>query len=214
MSYKLISLDISNKKEGYFVVNGVRFYLKRSNSQRSESIGNLLFNVSHWTAGSPLTVYDDYHFNITQYDNVVYVFKTLKWSEKGQHLWGRNSNAIGYALCCMRAPKDPPSLNMLDALSILKAEVCAWKKIEPSKSVDLPKKKYARLDHRLTLVDVPGKLTTPVITDHSFFGDNDGYGNVDIKQHIGYVRKEVLRMFSELKASKRQFRFLDLLKAR
>ncbi len=214
MSYKLISLDISDKKEGHFVVNGVRFYFKRSNSQKSEPIGDLLFNVSHWTAGSPLTVYDDYHFNITEYDNVVYVFKTLKWSEKGQHLWGRNSNAIGYALCCMRTPKNTPTLNMLDALSTLKAETCAWKKIEPSKSIDLPKKKYTRLDHRLALVDAPGKLVTPAITDHSFFGDNDGYGNIDIKGHIGWVRKEALRVFSELKSGKRQFKFLELLKAK
>lgn len=214
MTYKVIAVDISDKKEGFFVANGVRFYFNRNNSQKNETLGDPLFNVCHWTAGSSLSIFDDYHFNITQYGNTVYVFKTLKWHEKGQHLWGRNSNAIGYTLCCMSSPNKIPTGNMLDALAVLIAEVCAWKHMEPSKNINLPRKKYMKLDHRLSLVNIPGEISAPIITDHSFFGDNDGYGNPDIKKYIADIRKKAIKVFDELKSAKRQFVSLSLLKAK
>jgi hypothetical protein len=96
----------------------------------------------HWTAGDYTQTYDAYHFCIALRDGVPVVVETRPVEanardvrEPGEpyaaHVVGRNSFAIGVAVCAMRdaTPSDfgayPLRDDMLDAACALVARVCA-----------------------------------------------------------------------------------------
>lgn len=208
----MIIQKIYSRNAGTISANGNLFNFNRPNEQRKDDPGTPFMIVPHWTVADRDSLFDDYHFNITQIKDQVYVFQTLSWSEKGQHLWQRNTGAVGISLCGMSNENNKPSAYMADTMAILCAEICAWKHIDPFKKIELPKKKYISQDHRMILQNVPGEvIQIDPISDHAVFGVKDGYGNPDIGPYYKIVLESALEYYKELKANKRQFIFKELL---
>lgn len=205
----MIIKDISKQMLGAFSINGIKFNLLSDNT-RGESSGVEKHLVNHWTAGTATQLFNGYHYNITEVNNEVFVFKTLNRKEKGQHVWGRNTGAIGNTLCCMYNNKKPTD-KMIDALAILNAEQCAWYNIDPRKQIQLAKKKRTGVN---SLVTVSGFINAPTVSDHSFFAKQDGYASDrwDIGDYMKIVYDKCLKYYDELKSGKRQFTFKEIIK--
>lgn len=214
----IVIKDLSNQKAGKFKIGNVNFDFRRVNFQRSEPLGNPESLIMHHTATPPNVLYDDYHFNISEIDKQVFVFKTLKWIEKGMHLWTRNSNNISNTFCCKATGKDVPSPKMIDVMAILQAEQCAWKNIDIFGKVTVPKKQYVVRKQEGKKVELlilaPGTIIVNRLSDHGEYAKLDGYSHLrwDVGENI---RKQVIilaqKYYKELKAGKRQFIFKDLL---
>ena len=208
---QIITKDISNERFGIIKINDINFNYISENSSRKQFFDKENHLVNHWTAGNRKALYDGYHFNITEINNQIYVFKSLKRKEKGQHLWSRNSGAIGNTMCCMATKSDFPTQNMIEALSILNAEQCAWYGLEPEKEIILPKKQ--RIDYD-SLITVNGSIKAPIISDHSYFAKKDGYSQErwDIGSYMDTVRKKSIQYYKDLKSAKREFLFKEIIK--
>lgn len=208
----MIITKIFDKKAGNVKVSNINFTFNRHNSQRKDAPGKPRFIGNHWTVASRFHLYDDYHFNISQVKEQVFVFQTLSWNEKGQHLWQRNTGAVGITFCGMsnNGKEDLLTPEMIDAGAILNAEICAWKNINPLELITLQKKKYINQDHRQMLVDIPGQtIQVQGITDHATFGKLDGYGNIDIGEFFEPLQENARQYYLDLKTNKRKFIFLD-----
>lgn len=208
---QIITKDISKFAAATFNLNGVTFEYIRENHTRNIFSEKELHLCNHWTGGNPKQLYDKYHNNLTEVNGVIYGFRTLKRLEKSEALWQRNTGSVNNTMCLLATKKNMPSQNLLTALAILNAEQCAWYKLNPEGLIVLPKKK---LINPTTLITVAGSISAPIISDHKFFADKDyPSGRVDIgKERIEFVRKKAIEFFNELKAGKRQFQFLELIK--
>lgn len=203
--------DISSQPFGTIKINDINFSYISENSSRKDFFDKEKHIVNHWTAGNRKNLYDGYHFNVTEINNQIYVFKTLKRKEKGQHIWGRNSGAIGNTMCCMSTKSDFPTANMIEALSILNAEQCAWYGLDIEKEIILPKKQ--RIDYD-SLITVAWQIKAPVISDHSYFAKKDGYSQErwDIGSYIETITNKAIQYHKELKENKREFIFKEIIK--
>ncbi len=87
----------------------------------------------HWTAGNYQQYFSDYHLLI-DYDGKI-VSTTDDLTEKKEHTWKRNSNAIGIAMCCCVGAtcqadgsvdygSQPPTAAMIDSTAQVVACLC------------------------------------------------------------------------------------------
>lgn len=207
----IITKDISKFNVENFKLNGIDFEYKRENHTRNIFGEKETHLVNHWTGGSPRQLYDKYHNNLTEVNGVIYGFRTLKRLEKSEALWQRNTGSINNTMCLLANKKNMPSENLLTALAILNAEQCAWYKLDPEGNIVLPKKQL--LDEN-TLITVAGSISAPIIADHKFFSNKDyPGGRIDIgEERIKFIRKKAIEFYELLKAGKRQFQFLELIK--
>lgn len=199
------------------VINNKNYPIHFENSQKDDLLGSKILGlVCHWTAGDYDDFYDGYHFNIGFINNEVIVVKTLGNNQKGQHVWGRNTGMIGITLCAMKDWILEPNQYQLDIMSILIAEICAWKNLNPESKISLPKKQV----QGDTLITLGGTQSFNLISDHREFAIADGYPSErqDInnsKKKIDYmveVRAKAIKYYKELKANKRNFLFVDIIK--
>jgi hypothetical protein len=215
-------LDVSGLKQGTPISCGNKaFNLKRVNSQRDDgnafdSFLNTSYGIVwHWTAGNSTDLYDDYHFNVsTGIDKKPIVFKTLKFTEKGQHLWGRNSGMIGLGFCALSTQAgNKPTAEMIDTGALLTAEICAWKRIDPKGFLKLPGKQQTA-DGK-ALYNTGHTVSIPTIADHATYAKSDGYypDRVDVAEILPILTRKAIAYYDELKKGKRSFVFLSLLQA-
>lgn len=179
-------------------------YLIKQNTQKNEPMGKPLHIVFHHSAGHRNVVYDDYHFCGAEVDGKAYVVKTLKTSEKGQHLWGRNSGCVGYSLSAMAKTKANkfihPSDAQLEQAGLWLGEYSAWKKFDIKGTVSLINKDY--IPSTKTLVSMGTYEDYALVADHGYFALHDRYYpdrwdigefNYTEKQlQSGLLRKELL----------------------
>lgn len=193
-----------------FKLNDKTHYIHNDNSQANETFKNVSGLVLHWTAGDYKTFFNGYHVNFGFIENEVIVVKTLNFNQKGQHVWQRNSNLIGLTLCSMKDWVLKPNEYQLDMLSLFIAEFCAWYNLNPENEITLPEKKLVGN----TLVNTGKNKKFPIISDHRTFAESDGYASErqDIKDYYKPVRDKAIQYYKELKANKRKFVFLSLLK--
>lgn len=166
---------------------GLILSLFTANKQKHTPLGHPTQLVMHWTAGNYQQVWDDYHFNIA-YDPVAKracVAKTLNLTQKGQHLWKRNTGAIGVTFSGMLDKRFPITTEQIEAAGELLAEICL---------------KY--------------NWTEEKITDHATWAKIDGYFPTrwDIGNILPMVRAETKKVLAELKSGRRKPVFWNLLR--
>jgi hypothetical protein len=210
--------DITTNSGGTVTIGNKVYVLNSVNKQKDEgntSASGKFHIVWHWTAGTDASLYDDYHFNISVdvTKTKAVAFKTLQFSEKGQHLWQRNTGAIGFSFCALSTnAENKPTPVMVDAGVILTAEVCAWKGIDPRGTILLPEKKYTRSSD--SMANTGRDVAFPTIADHATFARKDGYypDRVDIDTLLPVLVKRAQEHFDLLKQGKTQFRYLPIIK--
>lgn len=210
-------IDASNKS--VFKLFGKTYYIYKENSQKNELMGKILGLVPHWTAGTHSQFFDGYHVNFGFINNEVIVVKTLKFTQKGQHLWARNSGLIGLTLCAMKDWLLKPNKYQVDMMALFIAEYCCWYGLDPESEITLPEK--YRVNYS-TLGNTGKMKKFPVIADHRTYAVSDGYGSErqdildsKVKPEVNYliiVRDKAIKYYNELKNNKRTFQFLSILK--
>lgn len=132
----------------------------------TEPLGTPTHITIHWTAGSGLQTFPEYHFCIQADGEVVH---TLPIAEKGAHTWRRNSGNVGMSMCCC-PPSHPPTPVQIEHTAKLVAEVChrfgipvQGKYVGPS---------YKQVDGELVTI---GTADHPTVTDHAHYARADGY---------------------------------------
>lgn len=167
-----ITLDFTKK-----VDHSKGLYLLKQNTQKNETMGKPLHIVFHHTAGHKNVVCDDYHFCGAEVEGKAYVVKTLKTNEKGQHLWGRNSGAIGYSLCSMAKTKAgkfiQPSDQQLEHAGLWLGEYSAWKNLDIKGTISLINKDY--IPSTKTLESMGTYENYAIVADHGYFALHDRY---------------------------------------
>lgn len=202
--------DISDLPSGSFNFEGETFSFERANSQRHEPNIPFVKSAIHWSAGSPKTVYDDYTFCITEVNNKAFIFKCLKWSEKGQHLWLRNSGTLGFSMLCFAKDESTmPTKDVVEYTSAIIAEVFAWKKIDPRSKTETYKISSGKI-----LSDQ--HITVDTISDHLTYAKSDGYypDRIDVGKYLPIIKNRAIAIFDDLKSNKRKFQYLELLEAK
>jgi hypothetical protein len=207
---QVFTKDISDLASGTFEFQGETFTFERANSQRHEASIPPVKSAVHWSAGNPKTVYDDYTFCITEVNKKIFIFKCLKWSEKGQHLWLRNSGTLGFSMLCFAKDEATmPTKDQIEYTALAIAEVYAWKKIDPRGKVSTYKISQGKV--------IPGSnLEVDTISDHMSYAKSDGYypDRVDVGVYLKPIRDRAVAIFDELKTpGKRKFQLLSLLES-
>lgn len=183
------------------------------NTQKHEPMTQPKGIVLHWGANNRFNWADGYHYNICDFSGVAVVVQSLKLSEKGSHVWGRNSGLIGISMSCMAKPDLIPTDLQKETTSILVAEFCAWKSLDIFGKIILPEKKYYPKPDRL--IDTGKMIKFPVVTDHAEYAKRDGYfpSRWDIGSYKTDIVDRAKVIYSELKSGKgRKFQFLEILK--
>lgn len=196
-----------------FVLNKEKLTPYFENTQKQEPMGQPKGIVLHWGANNRFNWADGYHFNICDFSGEIVVVQSLKLTEKGSHVWGRNSGLIGISMSCMATSKLFPTDGQQETTSILIAEFCAWKSLDINGEILLPEKKYYPKPDRL--IDTGKMIKFPVVTDHAEYAQKDGY--FPARWDIGKFKTPVIirakQIYSELKNGKgRKFQFLEILK--
>ncbi len=203
----------NNQLSQPFGINKERLIPYFENTQKNQPMGNPKGIVLHWGANNRFNYADGYHFNICDFSGNSVVVQSLKLSEKGSHIWGRNSGLIGISMSCMKNPDLEPTKVQQETTSILIAEFCAWKSLDINGEILLPEKKYYSNPDRL--IDTGKMIKFPVVTDHAEYAKRDGY--FPERWDIGKFKEPVItrakQIYSELKNGKgRKFQFLEILK--
>lgn len=180
--------------------------------------------VFHWTAGTYNQSYDGYHYTVV-FDTATgraHVVKNLNLSDKGQHLWGRNSGKIGIAFAGMKGAVNLTNhmgpWPVVQAMQIeggrLAAEICAWKHIDPRNSRVEPHK----VIRGNQLVPTGRTIIVPVISDHYTWAQHDGYqgsrwdvGGLD-GRILDDTAEELLKHYDGLKTGRHSFQYLGIIK--
>lgn len=208
-------IDFTKSSANSIDAVGRTFSIRRPNGQKGDALGDKLGWIAHWSACPESLVFDDYHINIcVSVDRKKPVIaKTLKFNQKGQHLFGRNTGMLAISFACPAVSKiTKPTEEMVDAMALVIAESCAWHKLDPNGSIQVPKKLYSYATDKLSTL--PGTIKMPVISDHASYAKADGYGRdrIDIGAYLPLVKSKALVFFKELKANERQFELVSILK--
>lgn len=189
-------LDCSDGRNKEF--NKGTIEVKSANSQKDSPLGKPVGIVLHWSAGYKNQVWDEYHFNVAEMYGLPVVVKTLKLSQKGQHLWKRNTGMIGVSISAMATTELTPSPAQCDATAILVAELCAWKQIDPCGEI--------------TLTGFDKTITMFAVEDHAAYAKVDGYfpDRWDIGKYFNVVMPKIREYYRDLKSGKRKFQFNTL----
>lgn len=192
-------IDVSDLFRRVASVNcmGLNLTLHSANGQKGEPLGKITQLVLHWTAGDYRGVWDDYHYNVAfdRSEKRACIVKTLDLTQKGQHLWKRNTGAVGVSFCAMADHRFPVTEEQKEACALLLAELCY----------------KLNLDPRLK----------GTITDHAEWAKVDGYypDRWDIgSQAAGAanllkpLEARTIAIWHELKAGKRKLTLESILK--
>ena len=201
-------LDVSNRmgKHNVARIGGIALTLHATNQSKAHTLGKVKSVVFHWTAGTYTQVFDAYHVNIAfdAVQNKAYVIQTVKLDRLGEHLWHRNTGAIGISFAAMwkaerkEHGKFPVTPEMLELGAQVAAEICAWRHLDP----------------RGNLTHTDG-LVAPVVSDHLFYAKADGYEALrwDVEPWVGLLRGRTATIYDELKGApmpnggRREFEF-------
>lgn len=105
--------------------------LFNANTQKATALGKPDRCVLHWTAGGGRSPWDDYHYNIiNDTDNIPAVILAVAKGRKGQHLYKRNTGAVGFTFCA--SGPDKVSAPMLEMMAKLLAEYCHKNGLDPA----------------------------------------------------------------------------------
>lgn len=211
----MIQIIKAYDRVGNILVNNEVIGVRKVNTQYNAPLGKIQGIVLHWSAGPKNIIFDDYHINSALTQKDIVMAQTLKPTQKGQHLWGRNSSMLGVSMSCMDNPGDTPSDNQVSATALFVAEACCWYQLDPAGNIELNKKKISG-DKLIDVYNSKGqleKITVPVISDHSIFARLDGYypDRVDIGKYLPIIVKQAKAYYKELKEGKRQFIFKEIL---
>ncbi len=211
-------------KKGSAKVGKHTVLLAAENDQAGQPMGEVEGLCFHWSAGRRITAWDGYHGGVAASPDglVPIVVQCLGWNQKGKHLWGRNGSYWGMSLFGCKdmgwagdrritwPGPEAPTPEMLEALAVYAAEVCAWKNLDPRGSHEAPH--LVRQGERL----VPSGRTIrmPNLSDHKDWAEKDGYASDrgDIGAYKAPLFARIVALYTELKANKRQFRHQALLK--
>jgi hypothetical protein len=208
------TVDLSTRHGRINVPDFGEVMLIKGNSQRGEPLGDYRGVCMHWTAGDRLTAFDEYHLNIADNGRAALIIKTLPLTDKGQHVWGRNTGLVGLSYCAMlnatsnNLGKFQPTARQREAMQVVVAELCAWRRLDPHDTFTLPKMKPAGA----RLAPAGGSVEVPVVADHAIYAKLDGYprDRWDTGPFYAEDRAAICKVYDELKAGKRQFRFASL----
>ena len=94
-------------------------------------------------------------------------------------------------------------------MSLLIAEECCWKNLDPNGKVTLEKKE----SNDTQIYTVLGSIVMDIISDHAHYAAEDGYSKYrwDVAEILPIVKQKAIGYYAELKANKRQFKFKDIL---
>lgn len=210
--------DVSDRAAGPVTLPGFGTIelVTDDNGQRHEPFLPITGFVMHWTADTNrMRVYAAYHWAIADNGSEAAIIRTLHPSEKGQHLWGRNTG-IGGAAYCATADSElagygpgAPTARQREAMQILGAEFCAWHHIDPRGHLALPKK----ASDASSIWTVPGQVTAPTVASHQTFAALDGYAaeRWDTGALLPPDRAAIQALYDDLKAGRRHFVLTSLL---
>jgi hypothetical protein len=185
------------------------------NDQRHGDFLPVKGTVMHWTASSNrMLTFDGYHFNIADNGKEAAVIKTLGVSEKGKHLWGRNTHFAGFAYCATADDSKPnygpgaPTVRQRVAMQTVVAEFCAWRRVDPRVMIEVQK----MASNASSIWAVDGTIKVPTVASHQTFAIPDGYGRErwDTGKLLPEDAKAIVAIYLDLKAGKRQFMFKHL----
>jgi hypothetical protein len=191
------------------------FTIHKANKQKNDNMGRPLFITWHWSACAETELFDDYHFNVSinAAKTKPIVFRMLSDTQKGQHLWGRNTGAVGFSFNCLATTvQTKPTALMIEAGSVLSAEFCAWHRLDPAGSITIQQKQQTMAGDRL--IETGQTILMPIVTDHASYAKVDGYypDRIDIDTYLPILKKRTIDVYKDLKAGRRKFTYLDLLK--
>lgn len=109
---------------------GYSLHLFAANEQKNSPLGTITRCVLHWTAGSGLQMWDDYHFNIALAGKSPVVVKTCSLTQKGQHLFKRNTGAVGFTFAAPGPNSVTPE--MIEIMAKLLGEFCYKHGLDPA----------------------------------------------------------------------------------
>lgn len=180
-------------------------------------MSNPLHLTLHWSAGNPSQTFDDYHFNIE--GDTGAVTQTHSVYSPSSHTWMRNTNNLGIAFDALGP--EHVSIKAIETMAKLVAELCCRFNWDIDGTIQLPA--FRRLgvpdgpDDRLEATG--GDITAPVVADHAFFAEKDGYANErwDIGSRLGDdpknlyapVYRKAQWYYGQLKIGKAQFEYKD-----
>ena len=200
------------------------------NNQRHEPMIPLQGFVMHWTGlditpASPaaairMIVFAAYAWGIVDNGLEAAIIRTLKPTEKGAHLWGRNTGLTGAAYAATADSSRPgygpgaPTAHQRAAMAVLGGEFCAWHRLDPRGTNQLSRKQRVgkgTVDDRL--VTLPGTIAFPVVACHQTYAGPDQYG--DERWDTGALcdpdREAIAQVYAQLKAKTRSFALAALL---
>ena len=195
--------------EKFIIVDGVKAGVQRVNTQKHEPLLTIKGIVLHWTAGPKALCFDDYHYNVIDVAGKASVVQTLLPTQKGMHLYGRNTGMLGITVCAMQNPKLKSSLPtdaQIEAMALLCAEICCFKNLNPDGDLfDAPV-----IVNRIRTKEI---FKAPVLSDHKYWAIKDSYypDRWDIDTYMPIVLKKAIGYYKELKSNKRQFQFQGVL---
>jgi hypothetical protein len=165
---------------------GLNLTLHRANGQKAEPLGKPTQIVLHWTAGDYRGIWDDYHFCVAfdRSENRACIAKCLKLTQKGQHLWKRNTGAIGLSFSAMADSRFQVTPKQIEAMALLVAELCF---------------KYS--------------IPMTSVVDHAFWAKKDGYfpQRWDIGNLLVPVKQQADVVLKDLQSGKRKLSLNSLL---
>lgn len=199
-------------KQDHAKVAGLDLTLFEANNQKEQGLGVVHGVVLHWTAGNYTQIWDDYHYNVV-YDPThkqAHVVKTLKTTDKGSHIWGRNTGLIGITMSCMVDKQHPVTAEQVEAVSQLVAEICAWKRIDPKGTYHTD----GKASNESRIWTTGESLEAAVIADHHWYALKDGYSNArwDIGDYYKIVKSKAQANYEHLKAGTAQFQYKEIIK--
>lgn len=163
---------------------GLKLTLANANTQWNQPHPRWEGLCAHWSAGAPLTVWDDYPVCLVNPPNTTNVlfFRTVPKGMKGQHLAGRNGAFDGVGFMAL----GPEHVNkyMIEGMAKYVAEWCIFFDREPFGAISIPDGYY--VDGRgLVLTGARNTITT--YTDHGIVAGLDNYGGYrwDIGGRLG-----------------------------
>lgn len=181
-------IDVSDLFGRVATVNcmGLNLTLHSANGQKNQPLGQPTQLVLHWTAGDYRGVWDDYHYCVA-YDRSAdraCIAKCLDITQKGQHLWKRNTGAIGLSFSAMADSRFAVTPKQKEAMALLVAELCF---------------KYS--------------ISMANVVDHAYWAKKDGYfpDRWDIGDLLTPLKKDAEVILKELQAGKRKITLTSIL---
>lgn len=190
--------------------NGTLVSLHAANQQKREPVGKIQGLTLHWSAGSWVGCWDDYHVTVAfdKFSKKAVLVKCLETRAKGQHLWGRNTGMYAISFAAMADKSTPVTPEQLQLAGEFAGEACAWFHLDPRGTLTLPKMRAAGS----SIVRIPGEIQVPVIHDHAALAKHDLYfpDRWDIDDLLDDVQRIARETYDALKSGKRQFKYAEV----